>query len=145
MKQTAYFRRHVLAQRPYIRLEWCEHAIQEPDFVAVQLDGRIRHWLYVAELGRYLRVITLADGETQELQTAIVMRVEYFSETDTLYIQLLEGQATDTQEVADDIVLDFSNDGRVIGIEIDHASERTDLGNLELASFPLGGATTEAV
>ena len=29
-----------------------------------QPDGRIRHWVYVAELGRYLRVVTLEDGET---------------------------------------------------------------------------------
>jgi hypothetical protein len=29
-----------------------------------QKDGRIRHWGYVKELGRYLRVVTLSDGET---------------------------------------------------------------------------------
>jgi hypothetical protein len=27
-------------------------------------DGRIRQWIFVAELGKYLRVVTLADGET---------------------------------------------------------------------------------
>jgi hypothetical protein len=29
-----------------------------------QSDGRIRHWIWIEELERYLRVITLADGET---------------------------------------------------------------------------------
>ena len=72
------------------------------------------------------------------------MRFEYFAETDTLYIQLRDGRAADSREVADDIVLDFDEDGRVIGIEIEHASERADLRNLQLASFPLGGAATEA-
>jgi hypothetical protein len=30
----------------------------------VQPDGRIRYWVFIAELGRYLRVVTLEDGET---------------------------------------------------------------------------------
>lgn len=64
MKQTEYFKRRVLLQRPYIKLAWCEAAIRQPEFVETQPDGRIRHWLYIEELGRYLRVITLDDGQT---------------------------------------------------------------------------------
>jgi hypothetical protein len=64
MKQTEYFRRRVLQQRPYVKLEWCEQAVENPDFTERQADGRIRHWRYVKELGKYLRVITLEDGET---------------------------------------------------------------------------------
>nr|WP_319420540.1 hypothetical protein [Pleurocapsa sp. FMAR1] len=30
----------------------------------MQTDGRIRHWIYIAELSKYLRVVTLEDGET---------------------------------------------------------------------------------
>src|SRR5690606_12627062 len=59
------------------------------------LDGRIRHWVYVEELGRYLRVIKLDDGE--RISSALAMRFEYFAETDTLYIQL------------QDVVLDFDD------------------------------------
>ena len=64
MDQTEYCKRRVLGQRPYIRLEWCERAVAEPHAVEVQPDGRVRHWLSVAELGRYLRVVTLADRTT---------------------------------------------------------------------------------
>ncbi len=64
MKQTDYFRRRVLRQRPYIRIEWCEHAVRNPFRKEIQPDGRIRHWIYVEALGKYLRVITLADGKT---------------------------------------------------------------------------------
>jgi hypothetical protein len=39
-------------------------ALREPVRREVQPDGRIRHWIFVAELGKYLRVVTLADGET---------------------------------------------------------------------------------
>lgn len=51
-------------QRPYIREEWCVKAIESPIHCETQPDGRIRHWVFIEELGRYLRVITLADGET---------------------------------------------------------------------------------
>ena len=62
---TDYFRNDVLEQRPYIRLEWCQAALKNPLRREVQPeDGRIRHWVWVGEIGRYLRVITLPDGVT---------------------------------------------------------------------------------
>jgi len=65
MKTTRYFREQVLRKRPYIRLNWCEEIVRRPVARETQADGRIRHWGSVAELGgRFLRVVTLADGET---------------------------------------------------------------------------------
>lgn len=64
MDQTDYFKRRVLQDRPYIRLAWCEQAVRAPEATEVQPDGRIRHWLYSEALGKYLRVVTLADGQT---------------------------------------------------------------------------------
>jgi hypothetical protein len=64
MKQTPYFRQRVLQQRPYIKLEWCEQTVRDPEYAEIQPDGRIRHWRYIDELGKHLRVITLGDGET---------------------------------------------------------------------------------
>jgi hypothetical protein len=49
---------------PYIRIEWCLKAIENPVSKQPQPDGRIRHWIYVEELGKYLRVVTLPDGIT---------------------------------------------------------------------------------
>ncbi len=64
-KTTRYFEEQVLARRPYLRREWCEHVITDPIRREVQTDGRIRHWGRVADLeDRALRVITLEDGET---------------------------------------------------------------------------------
>ena len=68
------------------------------------------------------------------------MRIDYYPETDTLYIQLQEGPGADAQEVAPDIVLDFNTAEEVIGIEIEHASERTDLKNFQLSAFPISTA-----
>lgn len=64
MKATRYFEEQVLRKRPYIRREWCERALREPEGREVQADGRVRFWVYVPELGRHLRVVTLEDGET---------------------------------------------------------------------------------
>jgi len=64
MKTTRYFEEQVLRKRPYIRREWCEQALRQPARREVQQGGRVRYWVHVEELGRYLRVVTLEDGET---------------------------------------------------------------------------------
>lgn len=61
---TEYFRNDVLLKRPYISLEWCRMAIEQPYRREVQDDGRIRHWVFIQELDKYLRVVTLEDGIT---------------------------------------------------------------------------------
>jgi uncharacterized protein YuzE len=72
------------------------------------------------------------------------MRLEYFPDTDTLYIQLRDVAGADAQEVAEDIVLDFNESGEVIGIEIEHASQRMDLGDFQLSALPIGGVSPPA-
>jgi hypothetical protein len=68
MKTTRYFEEQVLPRRPYIKIEWCEATLAHPVRREVQEDGRIRHWGAVLLSGeivaRYLRVVTLSDGET---------------------------------------------------------------------------------
>ncbi len=64
MKSTRYFEEQVLVKRPYLQREWCEQAIRSPLKREVQPNGRIRHWIYIEALGKYLRVVTLDDGET---------------------------------------------------------------------------------
>ena len=64
MKTTRYFEGQVLRKRAYIRREWCEQALRQPIRREVHPDGRIRYWTFIQEIGQYLRVVTLADGET---------------------------------------------------------------------------------
>jgi hypothetical protein len=62
---TDYFRNDVMAKRPYIQLEWCLSALRNPIRKEVQAeDGRVRYWIFVPELDRHLRVVTLEDGLT---------------------------------------------------------------------------------
>jgi hypothetical protein len=47
-----------------IKEEWIQNAIDNPSRTEVQKDGRIRKWIYVKEVDKYLRIILLSDGTT---------------------------------------------------------------------------------
>lgn len=64
MKSTRYFENEVLRKRPEIRMDWVKEVIDYPDKREVQEDGRIRFWKWIDEAQKYMRVITLEDGET---------------------------------------------------------------------------------
>jgi len=64
MKTTRYFEQQVLRKRPYIKREWCEMALLQPVCRMVQPDNRVRYWIFIPELGKHLRVVTLEDGKT---------------------------------------------------------------------------------
>lgn len=64
------------------------------------------------------------------------MIVEYFPETDMLYIRLTEGVSVESEEIAPGVVLDFDAEDRLIGIEIEDASHRLNLSRLELRAVP---------
>ena len=66
------------------------------------------------------------------------MKLHYYSDTDSLYIELSAGPASETREVGDGVNVDFSGNGSVIGIDIDHASHKLDLATLETEGLPLG-------
>lgn len=65
------------------------------------------------------------------------MKFNYYPETDSLYISLSDKTSTDSQEIAPDIVLDFDSEGRLVGIDIDRASQSVDLTRLETESLPM--------
>lgn len=66
------------------------------------------------------------------------MKLHYYPETDSLYIELKAGPGIETREIADGLNADFDADGAVVGLDIDHASTKLDLGTLETVSLPLG-------
>ena len=65
------------------------------------------------------------------------MIFEYYPETDMLYIKLIEGVSTESEEIAPGVVLDFDEHNRVIGIEIEDAGKLIDLSKLELRALPV--------
>ena len=68
MKTTRYFEEQVLRKRPYVERQWCQQVLAHPIRREIQSDSRIRFWGRITLAGetrpRFLRVVTLDDGET---------------------------------------------------------------------------------
>ena len=65
------------------------------------------------------------------------MKLSYYSDTDSLYINLSDQPSADSREVSDGVVLDFDVAGNLVGIDIDHASRKLDLRELVTSHVPL--------
>jgi uncharacterized protein YuzE len=65
------------------------------------------------------------------------MKFHYYADTDSLYIDLAERDSADSREVAPGVVLDFDAEGKLVGIDIDHASTVVNLHRLEAEALPL--------
>ena len=68
------------------------------------------------------------------------MKLHYYPETDSLYIDLNSRPGVDAIEVADGLVVDLDATGKVVGIDIEHASQLLDLRTLETEGLPLSAA-----
>jgi uncharacterized protein YuzE len=64
------------------------------------------------------------------------MKFHYYPDTDSLYIDLSERTSHDSREVAPGVVLDSDDEGHLVGIDIDHASEIVNLSHLEAEALP---------
>ncbi|MFZ4587982.1 MAG: DUF2283 domain-containing protein [Terrimicrobiaceae bacterium] len=64
------------------------------------------------------------------------MKIEYFPETDSLYIDLADRPGVDTREIEEGIVLDVDEQGRAVGLDIDQASKHLSLQKLNLSRLP---------
>ncbi|MBW1735901.1 MAG: DUF2283 domain-containing protein, partial [Deltaproteobacteria bacterium] len=55
------------------------------------------------------------------------MKINYYPETDSMYIDLSPSQSVESLEVSQGVVLDYDSDGNITGIDIDNASRKLDL------------------
>ncbi|MBI3345203.1 MAG: DUF2283 domain-containing protein [Gammaproteobacteria bacterium] len=55
------------------------------------------------------------------------MKIQYFQDTDTLYIELRPADVAETKDLDENTLLDLDSMGQVCGITIEHASERADI------------------
>jgi uncharacterized protein YuzE len=65
------------------------------------------------------------------------MKFHYYPETDSLYIDLSKKVSAESREITEGVVLDFDSDGKLVGIDIDNASQIVDLTRLEAESLPV--------
>lgn len=64
------------------------------------------------------------------------MKLNYYPETDSLYIDLSEKFSTESKEVSEGVVLDYDESGNLVGIDIDNASKKLALDELTLSHLP---------
>ncbi|HET7849276.1 MAG TPA: DUF2283 domain-containing protein [Pseudolabrys sp.] len=68
------------------------------------------------------------------------MKLHYYPETDSLYIELKGTPGAETREIADGLNVDLDAKGTVVGIDIDHASRKLDLSKVETIALPPASA-----
>ena len=71
------------------------------------------------------------------------MKINYYPETDSLYIDLSHKPSVDSREVSDGVVLDYDEAGNLVGIDIDHASAKMEIREIVLGRLPV--QTTQVI
>ena len=64
------------------------------------------------------------------------MKLTYYPETDSLYIDLSEKTSVESTEISEGIVLDYDDEGKLVGIDIDNASSKVKLQELIINRLP---------
>jgi uncharacterized protein YuzE len=64
------------------------------------------------------------------------MKLNYYADTDSLYIDLAERPSVESREISDGVVLDYDGNGCLVGIDIDQARTRVNLERLILRQWP---------
>ena len=64
------------------------------------------------------------------------MKLHYFPETDSLYIDLNGKPGSEAREIIDGVVVDFDTAGNVVGLDIEQASKKLDLSKVETIALP---------
>ena len=64
------------------------------------------------------------------------MKLNYYKDTDSLYIDLSSKPSAESREISDGVVLDYDADGNIAGIDIDNASHKIDLREVILSKLP---------
>jgi uncharacterized protein YuzE len=65
------------------------------------------------------------------------MKISYYPDTDSLYIDLSEQSSAESREISEGVVLDYDAQGRLVGIDIDNASKKVELKKLILNRLPV--------
>ena len=68
------------------------------------------------------------------------MKLSYYPETDSLYIELKSSPGVEAREIVEGLVVDLDAQGDVVGFDIDHASRKLDLSKVETIALPPASA-----
>ncbi len=65
------------------------------------------------------------------------MKINYYPDTDSLYIEFTEKKSSESIEISEGIVLDYDREGILVGMDIDNAEKKVNLKELILNKLPL--------
>ncbi len=68
------------------------------------------------------------------------MKLHYYPETDSLYIELKSIPGVEAREIVEGLVVDLDANGDVVGFDIDGASSKLDLSKVETIALPAASA-----
>ena len=63
------------------------------------------------------------------------MKMSYFEDTDTLYIEFKDSPISETRDLDENTILDIDQNGNILAITVEHASDRTDIKELTLSGI----------
>ncbi len=63
------------------------------------------------------------------------MKMSYFEDSDTLYIEFSSEDVAETKDLDENTLLDIDSNGNIVAITMEHASKRTDIGNVTLSGI----------
>jgi uncharacterized protein YuzE len=64
------------------------------------------------------------------------MTIQYFEDTDTLYLVFKDAEVQETKDLDENTLVEFDAQGNLISMTIEHARERTDVGNFSFHQIP---------
>jgi len=64
------------------------------------------------------------------------LKIQYFADTDTLYVMLNENGVTETRDLDENTLIDMDAKGNLVGFTLEHAKDRADISNLVFQQIP---------
>lgn len=64
------------------------------------------------------------------------MKLNYYPDTDSLYIDLSENASSESLEISEGVVVDYDNKGNIVGIDIDNAINKLSMKQLSISKLP---------
>ncbi|OFW01242.1 MAG: hypothetical protein A3G20_04090 [Acidobacteria bacterium RIFCSPLOWO2_12_FULL_59_11] len=64
------------------------------------------------------------------------MKIKYFQDTDTLYIELRAAEVAETKDLDENTLLDLDSHGNICAITIEHARDRAEIPKFSFEQIP---------
>ncbi|MEO8514059.1 MAG: DUF2283 domain-containing protein [Ignavibacteria bacterium] len=64
------------------------------------------------------------------------MKISYYKDTDSLYLELLDGVSFDSKEISEGVIADYDKNGKLVRVDIDNASKNINISEVILTNIP---------